>query len=172
MRIFADIVRLKISRWGHPAQSEWAPSSRASVLLRDKDRNTEEKATWRRKQKQESQSHKPMTLRSHQKLEEAREDLPLGLVSKERLQWPCWHFNFAFPTSRTIREHISVFQSHHGPSGSDGEEYACNAGEQALIPGLGRFPGEGNGDPLQYSCLVNPKGRGAWRWFVVAVLGN
>ena len=49
------------------------------------------------------------------------------------------------------------------PGGSDGEEYACNAGEQALIPGLGRFPGEGNGDPLQYSCLENPMDGGAWR---------
>ena len=37
--------------------------------------------------------------------------------------------------------------------GSDGKESACNAGEPGLIPGLARAPGEGNGYPLQYSCL-------------------
>ena len=36
-----------------------------------------------------------------------------------------------------------------------GKESACNAGDLGLIPGLGRFPGEGNGHPLQYSCLEN-----------------
>ena len=41
------------------------------------------------------------------------------------------------------------------PGGSDGKEPACNAGDLGLIPGLGRFPGEGNGNPLQYSCLGN-----------------
>ena len=39
------------------------------------------------------------------------------------------------------------------PSGSDGKESACNAGDLGLIPGSGRSPGEGNGNPLQYSCL-------------------
>ena len=39
----------------------------------------------------------------------------------------------------------------------------CSAGDLCLIPGLGRFPGEGNGNPLQYSCLGNPMHRGAWR---------
>ena len=39
----------------------------------------------------------------------------------------------------------------------------CNAGDLGLIPGLGRSPGEGNGNPLQYSCLENPVDRGAWR---------
>ena len=42
------------------------------------------------------------------------------------------------------------------PGGSDGKESACNAGDMGLIPGSGRSPGEGNGDPLQYSCLENP----------------
>ena len=41
------------------------------------------------------------------------------------------------------------------PGGSAGKESACNAGDPGLIPGLGRFPGEGNGNPLQYSCLGN-----------------
>ena len=41
------------------------------------------------------------------------------------------------------------------PGGSDGEVSACSAGDPGLIPGLGRFPGEGNGNPLPYSCLEN-----------------
>ena len=43
---------------------------------------------------------------------------------------------------------------------------AGNAGDQGLIPGLGRSPGEGHGNPLQYSCLANPMDRGAW-WAAV-----
>ena len=46
--------------------------------------------------------------------------------------------------------------------GSDGKESACNAGDPGLIPGLERFPGEGNGYPL-HSCLENSKKRGGWR---------
>ena len=42
------------------------------------------------------------------------------------------------------------------PGGSDGKVSACSAGDPGLIPGLGRFPGEENGNPLQYSCLENP----------------
>ena len=49
------------------------------------------------------------------------------------------------------------------PSGSDGKESSCNAGDLGLIPGLGKSPGEGNGNPLQYSCLENPMDRGASR---------
>ena len=47
--------------------------------------------------------------------------------------------------------------------GSDDKESACNAGDQGSIPGSGRFPGEGNGNPLQNPCLGNSIGRGAWR---------
>ena len=46
--------------------------------------------------------------------------------------------------------------------GSDSKESACNAGDPGSIPGLGRFPGEGNGYPLQYSCLENSMDTGAW----------
>ena len=46
------------------------------------------------------------------------------------------------------------------PGGSDGEESACNAGDLGSVPGWGRYPGEENGNPLQYSCLENPKDRG------------
>ena len=42
------------------------------------------------------------------------------------------------------------------PGGSESKESAFNAGDQGSIPGLGRSPGEGNGNPLQYSCLENP----------------
>ena len=45
------------------------------------------------------------------------------------------------------------------PSGSDGKESACNVGNLGSIPGLGRSPGEGNGNPLQYSCMENPHGQ-------------
>ena len=48
------------------------------------------------------------------------------------------------------------------PGGSDIKEYACNAGDLGSIPGLERSPGEGNGYPLQYSCLENSMDRGGW----------
>ena len=48
------------------------------------------------------------------------------------------------------------------PSGSDGKASACNAGDPGSIPGLGRSPGEGNGNPLQYSCLENSMDGEAW----------
>ena len=49
------------------------------------------------------------------------------------------------------------------PGGSDGKVSAYNAGDLGLTPGWGRSPGEGNGNPLQYSCLKNPMDGGAWR---------
>ena len=49
------------------------------------------------------------------------------------------------------------------PGGSDGKTSAYNVGDPGSVPGLGRCPGEGNGSPLQYSCLENPMDRGAWR---------
>ena len=49
------------------------------------------------------------------------------------------------------------------PGDSDGKESACNAGDLGSIPGWGRSPGEGKGNPLQYSCLEKPMDRGAWR---------
>ena len=48
------------------------------------------------------------------------------------------------------------------PGSSDGKESVCNAGDLCLTPGSGRSPGEGTGKPLQYSCLENSVGRGAW----------
>ena len=52
------------------------------------------------------------------------------------------------------------------PGGSKDKASACNLGDLGLIPGLGRSPGEGNGNPLQHSCLENPMDRGAW-WVTV-----
>ena len=49
------------------------------------------------------------------------------------------------------------------PRGSGGKESACNAGDPGLIPGSGRSPEEGNGNPLQYSFLENPMDRGSWQ---------
>ena len=49
------------------------------------------------------------------------------------------------------------------PYSSVSKESACNEGDQGSIPGSGRSPGEGNGNPLQYSCLENPMDRGDWR---------
>ena len=48
------------------------------------------------------------------------------------------------------------------PGGSSGKESVCKAEDAGSTPGLGRCPGRGNGNPLQYSCLRNPMDRGAW----------
>ena len=55
---------------------------------------------------------------------------------------------------------ISIFRFF--PCGSDGKVSTCNAGDLGSIPGSGRSPGEGNGSPLQYSCLENSMDEGAW----------
>ena len=57
-----------------------------------------------------------------------------------------------------------MFSTVHG--GSDSKESACNAGDPGSIPGSGRSPRKGNGNPLQHSCLENPMDRGAW-WATV-----
>ena len=49
------------------------------------------------------------------------------------------------------------------PGGSEVKASACNAGDLGSIPGSRRSPGEGNGNPLQYSCLENPMDGGVWR---------
>ena len=57
------------------------------------------------------------------------------------------------------------------PGGSEGKESAYNAGDPGLIPGSGRSPGGGHGNPLQYSCLENPTNRGAW-WATVHMVAK
>ena len=61
---------------------------------------------------------------------------------------------------------LFFFWLHHG---SDAKASACNEGDPSLIPGLGRFPGEENGNPLQYSCLENSMDKGAWQVTVYRV---
>ena len=69
--------------------------------------------------------------------------------------------------SQTANEVLSCSQSIIGfPGGSEVKASACNAGGLGSIPGLGRSPGEGNGNPLQYSCVENPMDGGAW-WATV-----
>ena len=52
------------------------------------------------------------------------------------------------------------------PRWLNSEESTCQAGDVGSIPGLGNSPGEGNGNPLQYSCLENPMDKGAWQVIV------
>ena len=64
---------------------------------------------------------------------------------------------------------ITVTRKMDFPSGSVGKESACNtgdAGDASSIPGSGTSPGGGNDNPLQYSCLKNPKDSGAWQAIV------
>ena len=60
-------------------------------------------------------------------------------------------FNYWISIIINQRKHIDMIMC-----GSDGKECACSVGDQGLILGLGRSPGEGNGKSLQYSCLENP----------------
>ena len=69
--------------------------------------------------------------------------------------------NFALLTSP---EQIWTIETSGGfPSGSDGKESACNTGDLDSVPESGRSPGEGNGNPSQYSCLENAMDKGAWQ---------
>ena len=63
------------------------------------------------------------------------------------------------------------FEEECFPGGSVGREYTCNTRDVGLIPGLGRSPGGGNGDPLHYSCLESPMDRGAW-WATIYVVSK
>ena len=56
-----------------------------------------------------------------------------------------------------------MFSIRDSPGDSDGKESACSVGDLGSIPGLGRSPGEGDGNPLQYSCLGNPMDGGVWQ---------
>ena len=63
-----------------------------------------------------------------------------------------------------VRTFNEVYTAYMGlPWWLRGKESACNAGDPGSIPGSGRSPGGGNGNPLQYSCLEKPMDRGAWR---------
>ena len=65
-------------------------------------------------------------------------------------------------TPPVLTENLDIFSfTVLFPGGSDGKASVYNAGDQGLIPGSGRSPGEGNGNPLQYSCLENSMDGGA-----------
>ena len=64
---------------------------------------------------------------------------------------------------------MEVYRLKDFPGISAGKESACNSGDPGLISGSGRTPGEGNGNPLQYSCLKNPMDGGAWQATVYGV---
>ena len=110
----------------------------------------------------------------------------LYTVPTGTLGWWCplkkWNPNnwapYSWETSRRVEQGIQTFEHGWSPRStesflqllysfdSDGKESACNAGDvrdAGLIPGLGRSPGGGNGNPFQYSCLENPMDRGIWR---------
>ena len=86
---------------------------------------------------------------------------------------PLCHFHSSFQKQQTSLKNIFFFCLFiwlypvlDFPCSSVSKEYAFNAGDQGSIPGLGRSPGEGNGNPLQYSCLENSMDRGTW-WATV-----
>ena len=64
---------------------------------------------------------------------------------------------------KNLKNITYIYKNMGFPSGSDGKESACNMEDLGLIPGLGRSPGGGHGNPLQYFCLENPMDRGAWQ---------
>ena len=70
-----------------------------------------------------------------------------------------------------VYAYVSVYTYLASPGGSVVES-ACDAGDAGSIPGSCRSPGEGNGNPLQYSCLENPMDRGAWRAIVQGIVAK
>ena len=71
------------------------------------------------------------------------------------------NFHICDPTGGLL---LDLFYKVQGfPGSSVGEDTACNAGDPGSIPGSGRSSGEGNDNPLQYSCLENPMDRGTWQ---------
>ena len=82
-----------------------------------------------------------------------------------RCSGSCWQLPQTYPGFDLHLQLLSIhlLSSQGFPCSSVGKVSACSAGDLGLIPGSGRSPGEGNGNPLQYSCLENPPDRGAWR---------
>ena len=97
--------------------------------------------------------------------------LPISLVAQLVKNPPVmqdtWIGKFSWRRDRLFTTVFLAF-----PCGSDGKEAACNMGDLGSIPGLGRSPGGGHGNPLQYSCLENPMDRGAWQTTVHRVANS
>ena len=102
-------------------------------------------------------------------------------IKRLGLCYHCWIDMVVLECPLYYRRQISIY-GHDNlifPGGSDGKESACSAGNQHLIPELGRSPGEENGNPLQYSCLESSMDRGAWgrkesdmtEWLTLSLLG-
>ena len=98
-------------------------------------------------------------------------DSSVGKESEEsnRLQCRRPQFDFWVGKIRWRRDRLPTPVFLGFPGVSAAKESAYNAGDLGLIPGLGRSPGEGNGNPLQYSCLENLMDRGAWQATVPGV---
>ena len=95
---------------------------------------------------------------------------PLACDSKASLQTPgCGERKWSIGCRVPSRE-FGTASAQNLFGGSDGKESACNAGDSGLISGLGRSPGDENGNPLQYSCLENPMGQGVWQGAVHGVI--
>ena len=73
-----------------------------------------------------------------------------------------WNYSIGFIFLLNLLLFISETYTRYFPGGSEVKVSAWNAGDSGSVPGLGRSPGEGNGNPLQYSCLENPMDGGAW----------
>ena len=89
------------------------------------------------------------------------DSLPLNYSGSPSM-YVCTHTH----THTHTHTYIHIHSCKGFPGGSDSKASVCNAGDPGSIPGLGRSPGEGNGSPLQYSCLENPMDGGAW-WATV-----
>ena len=76
----------------------------------------------------------------------------------------CWYKNWQLTSREKVQFQSCWILGFHG--GSDSEESAYNGGDQGSIPGSERSPGEGNGYPLQYSCLESSMDRVAWQAIV------
>ena len=78
-----------------------------------------------------------------------------------------YYYAINYPQTKQLKNkhlffNFTIFMGQGFGSGSDGKASVYNVGDPGLIPGWGRSPGEGNGNPLQYSCLKNPMDGGAW----------
>ena len=88
-------------------------------------------------------------------------------------KFPNPHYSSATLKSLTQKAENQILGHYDSfPGGSDGKESTCNAEDPGSIPELERSPGEGNGYPLQYSCLEDTMDRGAWRATVHGVPKN